>query len=87
MGNYSPSNNRPDYIPSLDGFRALAVLMVIIAHCGIVFVPGGFGVTIFFFMSGFLITTLLIKEIGKNGRIDIKMFYLRRLLRLAPPLL
>jgi peptidoglycan/LPS O-acetylase OafA/YrhL len=51
------------HIPSLDGIRAISVLLVFFAHAGLErIVPGGFGVTIFFFLSGFLITTLLREE-------------------------
>ncbi len=49
-------------------------------------VPGGFGVTIFFFLSGLLITSLMIVEREKSGRVSVGKFYLRRLLRLSPPL-
>jgi len=75
------------HIPSLDGIRALAVLIVMIAHFGFdKLVPGGYGVTVFFFLSGYLITTLMRKEFGKTGRIDLLAFYLRRTLRIFPPM-
>jgi len=74
-------------IPSLDGVRALAVSLVFLAHSGLErIVPGGLGVTIFFVLSGFLITTLLRVEAERSGRIALGSFYLRRLLRLMPPL-
>lgn len=74
-------------IPSLDGIRAVAVALVFCAHGGFEnFVPGGVGVTIFFVLSGYLITTLMRIEHGQRGRIDFRNFYLRRLLRLMPPL-
>jgi peptidoglycan/LPS O-acetylase OafA/YrhL len=74
------------HIPSLDGLRALSFLLVFAAHAGLEhFVPGGFGVTIFFFLSGFLITTLLRAEFEKNGVISIRHFWLRRTLRILPP--
>lgn len=76
------------YIPSLDGLRAVSVTLVFLAHAGVSqAIPGGFGVTVFFFLSGYLITTLLIQEYETYGSIAIKEFYLRRLVRLAPPLL
>ena len=75
------------YIPGLDGLRALAVLIVMVAHLGFEhIVPGGFGVTVFFFISGFLITRLLLAESEKNG-IGLKNFYMRRFVRLYPALL
>ena len=76
------------YIPSIDGMRAIAILIVVASHLlkdGIV--PGGLGVTLFFFISGYLITGLLIDEQDRTGVIDIKRFYIRRFLRLAPALL
>lgn len=74
-------------VPQLDGLRAVAVLLVIASHAGLGrIVPGGFGVTIFFFLSGYLITTLLRVEFAATGRIDLRAFYLRRFLRIAPPL-
>lgn len=73
------------HIPSLDGLRAVSFLLVFAAHAGLEhFVPGGFGVTIFFFLSGFLITTLLRAEFEKNGVISIRHFWLRRTLRILP---
>lgn len=73
--------------PVLDGLRALAVIIVIAAHAGLGgIVPGGFGVTIFFFLSGFLITSLLRVEGARDGRISLSQFYVRRILRIFPPL-
>jgi peptidoglycan/LPS O-acetylase OafA/YrhL len=75
------------YIPGLDGFRAIAVLLVLVAHFGYDrVVPGGLGVTIFFFISGFLITSLLLSERNRFGSISIRNFYIRRFLRLLPEL-
>lgn len=74
-------------IPSLDGLRALAVITVLFGHAGVSrLIPGGFGVTVFFFLSGFLITTLFVRESEKYGTVALRAFYLRRLLRLSPPL-
>lgn len=74
-------------IPSLDGIRAISVLIVVLSHSGFVAVPGGLGVTIFFFLSGYLITTLMLAESELTGEIDILKFYARRVFRLMPPLL
>jgi peptidoglycan/LPS O-acetylase OafA/YrhL len=76
------------YMPGLDGLRALSILIVLIAHLGFdKIVPGGLGVTIFFFVSGFLITRILVGEQNKSdGRIDLGPFYIRRFLRLMPAL-
>jgi peptidoglycan/LPS O-acetylase OafA/YrhL len=75
-------------IPTLNGIRAVSVLIVIVAHGGYGWlIPGGLGVTVFFFLSGYLITTLLLDEYEKSGTIDVKEFYLRRFSRLFPPLL
>ena len=77
-----------EYIPALDGLRACAVLLVLTAHLGLhMAIPGGFGVTVFFFISGLLITRLLLAEYAQNGRIAIGRFYMRRLFRLYPALL
>lgn len=74
-------------IPSLDGWRAVAIIIVFLSHAGLGdLVPGGFGVTIFFFLSGLLITSLMIAEREKSGTLSIAKFYLRRFLRLSPPL-
>ena len=63
------------------------MLIVVLSHSGFgAIVPGGLGVTIFFFLSGYLITTLLIVELGTHSKIDIPQFYLRRAYRLLPPL-
>lgn len=75
-------------ISGIDGLRAVAVTLVLLAHFGMEkYVPGGFGVTLFFFISGFLITSLLVKEYEKTGQIKIYFFYMRRLIRLYPALL
>ena len=75
------------YIPSLDGIRALSVALVFAAHAGLnERVPGNFGVTVFFFLSGFLITTLMRMEFGRTGGVSLKAFYLRRALRILPPM-
>jgi peptidoglycan/LPS O-acetylase OafA/YrhL len=76
------------YIPALDGMRGIAILLVFVAHIGFEkIVPGGLGVTLFFFISGYLITTLIISEIQNTGSLNFKLFFTRRLLRLYPPLL
>src|SRR5258705_2310538 len=70
------------YIPSLDGMRAIAFFFVFIAHAQpFKVLPGGFGVTVFFFLSGYLITSLLREEVRETGTIALKGFYLRRVLR------
>lgn len=74
-------------VPALDGLRAISVLIVMVSHSGLGWiVPGGFGVTLFFFISGFIITTLLLREQTKAGRIDVGSFYVRRAFRLYPAL-
>lgn len=73
------------YKPYLDGLRGISILLVVIAHGGLGhFVPGGLGVTIFFFISGYLITSLLIKEQVENKSVNLMNFYMRRLWRLLP---
>ncbi len=73
------------YIPSLDGIRTIAFLIVFLSHAGLnQIIPGAFGVTIFFFLSGYLITTLLRREYEAHGFINLKNFYVRRILRIWP---
>ena len=76
------------YMPGLDGLRALAVFAVIAYHLNLPFVPGGFlGVTLFFVLSGYLITDLLLSEWRQTGNINFKSFYIRRAKRLLPSVL
>lgn len=91
------TSDKPGRIPGLDGIRALAILMVLCAH----FISGstsnwllktlarngGYGVEVFFILSGFLITILILREEKKWGTFSIREFYLRRTLRILPPLL
>ncbi len=78
---------RAHEIPSLDGWRALAIGVVFLSHAGLgTWVPGGFGVTVFFFLSGFLITSLMLLEQQRTGTLNVQRFYIRRFLRLSPPL-
>lgn len=77
---------KPFLIPSLDGLRAVAILIVFLSHAGLShIVPGLFGVTIFFFLSGYLITTLMRLECERTGGINLRDFYMRRALRIFPP--
>lgn len=76
-----------NYVASLDGVRALSVLAVVAFHSSLNPMAGGYiGVDVFFVLSGFLITTILRDELGKSGTINLKRFYVRRLVRLMPPL-
>jgi peptidoglycan/LPS O-acetylase OafA/YrhL len=82
------NNPSSAYVPFLDGCRGFAIAIVLIAHAGLdKLVPGGFGVTVFFFISGYLITKLLIQEMEETGTINLSNFYLRRLFRLYPALI
>jgi peptidoglycan/LPS O-acetylase OafA/YrhL len=72
----------------IDALRALAVMLVVLAHAGLgKVVPGGSGVTIFFAISGFIITHIILVERERTDRFSLTDFYLRRLLKLAPPFL
>ena len=78
---------RMGYQPALDGLRALSVIAVILYHAGIHWIPGGFiGVEVFFVVSGFLITSLLIDEQHVSGKVSLKQFWIRRARRLLPAL-
>lgn len=78
-------SRRLPYIPSLDGIRALAVIAVVIYHLSPSTLPGGMlGVTVFFVLSGYLITRLLVEELIHTHRIDLNGFWMRRLRRLLP---
>jgi peptidoglycan/LPS O-acetylase OafA/YrhL len=84
----APAPRAGNYLPALDGFRAVAIAFVMAGHLTrFSFIPGGFGVTLFFFISGLLITRLLLDELDRSGRINLLQFYTRRFLRLAPALL
>jgi peptidoglycan/LPS O-acetylase OafA/YrhL len=75
------------YMPGLDGLRALAVIAVLLYHAGISWLPGGFlGVEVFFVLSGYLITALLLAEWRTKGSVDVKAFWMRRARRLLPAL-
>src|ERR1700757_1884030 len=76
------------YLPCLDGVRGVAILSVIAFHAQIPFLRGGFiGVDVFFVLSGFLITSLLVREWDRYRTINLKKFYTRRALRLLPALI
>jgi peptidoglycan/LPS O-acetylase OafA/YrhL len=75
------------YIPAIDGLRAIAVIAVILYHLGISWIPGGFlGVDLFFVISGYVITRLLLDSIQERGGLDLRDFYMARIRRLLPPL-
>ena len=76
------------YIPAIDGLRALAVIAVMFYHLGFSWIPGGFlGVDLFFVISGYVITRLLLDSIAQSGGLDLRGFYLARARRLLPALL
>ena len=73
------------YQPALDGVRAVAVVLVLLFHQGFSWMTGGYvGVSVFFTLSGYLITSLLLVEHRRNGRISFAGFYTRRVKRLMP---
>ena len=76
------------HIPAIDGLRAVAVIAVMLYHLGFSWIPGGFlGVDLFFVISGYVITRLLLDSIQRSGGLDLRAFYLARARRLLPPLL
>lgn len=71
--------------PDIEGMRAVAVALVVLSHAGLTGLAGGYvGVDVFFVISGFLITTLLLNEVGRSGTVSLAGFYARRALRLLP---
>lgn len=83
----SAPNGRMGYQPALDGVRAVSVIAVILYHAGFSWMHGGFfGVEVFFVVSGFLITSLLVEERDRAGRVDLRQFWVRRWRRLLPAL-
>jgi peptidoglycan/LPS O-acetylase OafA/YrhL len=75
------------HIPAIDGLRAIAVTAVIFYHLGFAWIPGGFlGVDLFFVISGYVITRLLLDSIARSGGLDLRGFYKARARRLLPPL-
>ena len=75
------------YIPAIDGLRAVAVIAVMLYHLGFTWIPGGFlGVDLFFVISGYVITRLLLDSIQRSGGLDLRAFYIARIRRLLPPL-
>src|SRR6188508_1834776 len=83
-----PSGERAEgdaFRPDLEGLRGLAILLVLLFHAGIPGITGGFiGVDVFFVLSGFLITGLLIRERERTGRVSLPAFYARRARRILP---
>src|SRR6266852_3814042 len=83
------SNRRMNvpFRPDIEGLRAVAVILVVLYHARLPFLQGGFiGVDIFFVVSGYLITSLLAKELNSSGGINLSRFYARRARRLLPAL-
>ena len=73
------------YLPGLDGLRGLAIAAILVYHLDRRWLPGGvISITVFFTLSGFLITSLLLNEVDRTGRVDLKAFWMRRARRLAP---
>ena len=82
---HKQSSHNRRYIPGLDGLRALSVLAVIAYHLNLSWAPGGLlGVGTFFVLSGYLITDQIITQWKRNGRLDLKDFWIRRARRLLP---
>ena len=79
------ATNTGMHIPSLDGLRAVSIAIVFAGHAGAGdIIPGGFGVTVFFVVSGYLITTLMRMEYERTDRVSIRNFYTRRAFRILP---
>lgn len=84
-GEPADTSNRLGHVGALDGLRGLALAAVLVYHGGFAFLPGGFlSISTFFTLSGFLITTLMIREIASTGRVHLRAFWTRRARRLLP---
>src|SRR2546423_14907705 len=82
------SSRSPYFRTDIEGLRGVAILLVVLFHAGVPGLAGGFvGVDVFFVLSGFFITGLLVTEFSDTGDVDLSEFYGRRALRLLPPLL
>lgn len=82
------AKHRVQHIPAIDGLRAVAVAAVMLYHLGFGWIPGGFlGVDLFFVISGYVITRLLLDSIQRSGGLDLRGFYLARMRRLFPALI
>ena len=79
---------RPAYRPDIEGLRGIAILLVVLFHAGVTAFRGGFvGVDVFFVLSGFFITAMLVRELDETGGVDVNAFYTKRAVRLLPALL
>lgn len=84
-GAAGPGAGHAAHRPDIQGLRAVAVGLVVLSHAGVAGVAGGYvGVDVFFVISGFLITSLLLREHAATGRVSVRAFYARRALRLLP---
>lgn len=86
-GTLDVPKNKDNRFDHIDGLRAFAVLLVVFMHAGYTWIPGDSGVTVFFGISGFIITHIQLRERQRTGHFDAKGFYLRRAFKLVPPFL
>jgi peptidoglycan/LPS O-acetylase OafA/YrhL len=76
---------RPQFRPDIEGLRGVAILLVVLFHAGVSRLSGGFvGVDVFFVLSGFFITGLIVRELASPSGVNLPEFYARRALRLMP---
>src|SRR3954469_11055705 len=81
------SPTQPSFRPDIEGLRGVAILLVVLFHAGVPGLGGGFvGVDLFFVLSGYFITGLLLRELSQFGEVNLTEFYGKRALRLTPPL-